>query len=71
MALRIDPKDKLTQWFIFCVLISGLGLYGHYVYIYQPKQEQIDQLTQQSARRTLGTALLAKQSQRRIRPTRP
>ena len=47
MALRIDPKDKLTQWFVFCVLISGLGLYGHYVYIYQPKQERIDQLKQE------------------------
>jgi type IV pilus assembly protein PilO len=47
LALRIDPKDKLTQWFAFCVLISGLGLYGHYVYIYQPKQEQIEQLSQE------------------------
>ena len=47
LALRIDLKDKLTQWFVFCVLISGLGLYGHYVYIYQPKQERIDQLKQE------------------------
>ena len=44
MALRIDLKDKLTQWFVLCLLLSAGAIYAHWTYIYQPKQAEIDQL---------------------------
>jgi type IV pilus assembly protein PilO len=62
--MRIDLKDRLTQWFVFCVLISGLALYGHYVYIYQPKEEQINQLSQQEDKLTRDLTVVKTQVQR-------
>ena len=62
--MRIDLKDKLTQWFVFCVLISGLAVYGHYTYIYQPKQEQISQLTQEEDKLSRDLTVVKTQVQR-------
>lgn len=45
MALRVDIKDKLTQWLILCIVIVLAGGYAHYTYIYLPRQEAINQLT--------------------------
>ena len=47
MALRVDIKDKLTQWAILCVLIAVAAGYCHYTYIYLPRQEVIAQLSAQ------------------------
>ncbi len=45
MALRVDFKDKLTQWAVLCVLLAAAAGYAHYTYVYLPRQEVIAQLT--------------------------
>jgi type IV pilus assembly protein PilO len=62
--MRIDLKDRLTQWFVFCVLISGSLLYGGYTYIYQPKQEQITQLSQEEDKLSSDLTVVKTQVQR-------
>lgn len=45
MARSVDLKDRLTQWLILCILLVLGGGYLYWTQVYQPRAEEIDQLT--------------------------
>ena len=64
MALRVDLKDKLTQWLILCIVIVAAGGYGHYTYVYLPRQEAITQLTAEEEKLSRELTVVKTQVQR-------
>ncbi len=64
MALRVDLKDRLTQWLVLCILLAGGGAYAHYTYVYLPRQEIIEQLTQEEDKLSRELTVVKTQVQR-------
>lgn len=64
LAQRIDLKDKRTQWLILCVLLAVVFGYLHFTYIYQPKQEQVEQLRQKEEKLSSELTVVRTQVQR-------
>lgn len=64
MALRVDLRDKLTQWLILCVVMAVGGGYAHYTYLYLPRQAVIEQLTQEEDKLSRELTVVKTQVQR-------
>jgi type IV pilus assembly protein PilO len=64
LALRVDLKDKLTQWFVLCILVAVGAGYAHFTYIYEPRQEVIAQLSAEEDKLSSELTVVKTQVQR-------
>lgn len=64
MAARIDLKDRLTAYLVFCILAAVGAGYYHWTYIYQPRQQHIDELNVEQQKLSQELTVVRTQTQR-------
>ncbi|MBK9578425.1 MAG: type 4a pilus biogenesis protein PilO [Fibrobacterota bacterium] len=66
MATRIDLKDRLTVYLVFCVLVAvGVGYY-HWMYIATPRYQHIDELNAEQQKLSQELTVVRTQTQRLV-----
>ncbi|HNY31663.1 MAG TPA: type 4a pilus biogenesis protein PilO [Fibrobacteria bacterium] len=66
MATRVDFKDRLTVYLVFCILVSVAVGYYHWMYIATPRYQRIEELNAEQQKLSQELTVVRTQTQRLV-----